>query len=498
MEDRNAFQQMILVRTQKVAPPLSEYLYILSYFADILIVGQATIGTRGSRDNIVIDASCISSKSIGIESSLVRGFQNPDFQSDWLLVKSQSPTNRIKLVEHHLGEVPIKVKVMIKPEEGPYENWIFEAGSSQQAGDDLPWLYCGILYNYDVTHVVLYAPRIGDYNMTTGRAFCIDSHSWTFGTNSADMDQVGDSVLAKVMAWRSSTFPATDFDTDWQNISVLDPPNLIEIAHAIVADISLVHLQIRCADLNTENMTYAEGIGRAFLLGFGDGYDTDTSGCEEGEFRVRVWKSLGHQPEQFNFKLNGLGEDSIPDMSALKVNVRTWDPMDSYINVQVKALDGPNKDFVFSAIGQIHRNAYPGTTYGGVAFAYSADKIRIFVPANETGSIIHVPDNWGTDEYIQTSNNVEITVKIWSTNFASLCSFQRSTIGRFQKLPGYGIPDEWWIRCVMTCLSKPDCIGTIPSTYQCTFLDLNALNSRIVEDTLDTEQTGILDKFRCT
>ena len=62
---------------------------------------------------------------------------------------------------------------MIKPEEGPYENWIFEAGSSQQAGDDLPWLYCGILYNYDVTHVVLYAPRIGDYNMTTGRAFCI-------------------------------------------------------------------------------------------------------------------------------------------------------------------------------------------------------------------------------------------------------------------------------------------------------------------------------------
>jgi len=56
-----------------------------------------------------IFTKCISSKSIGIESSLVRGFQNPDFQSDWLLVKSQSPTNRIKLVEHHLGEVPIKV-----------------------------------------------------------------------------------------------------------------------------------------------------------------------------------------------------------------------------------------------------------------------------------------------------------------------------------------------------------------------------------------------------
>jgi len=53
------------------------------------------------------------------------------------------------------------------------------------------------------------------------RSYFPDSHSWTFGTNSADMDQVGDSVLAKVMAWRSSTFPATDFDTDWQNISVL-------------------------------------------------------------------------------------------------------------------------------------------------------------------------------------------------------------------------------------------------------------------------------------
>ena len=54
---------------------------------------------------------------------------------------------------------------------------------------------------------------------------------------------------------------------------------------------------------------------------------------------MRVWKSLGHQPEQFNFKLNGLGEDSIPDMSALKVNVRTWDPMDSYINVQVSEFE---------------------------------------------------------------------------------------------------------------------------------------------------------------
>ena len=52
-------------------------------------------------------------------------------------------------------------------------------------------------------------------------------------------------------------------------------------------------------------------------------------------FRVRVWKSLGHQPEQFNFILNGLNEGYIPDMSALKVNVRTWDPMANYISVQV-------------------------------------------------------------------------------------------------------------------------------------------------------------------
>ena len=83
-------------------------------------------------------------------------------------------------------------------------------------------------------------------------------------------------------------------------------------------------------------------------------------------------------------------------------------------NFQVKALDGPNQGFVFPAIGQAHRNAYPSTTYGGVVFGYSEDKIRIFVPADETGTIIHVSPSWGQGRYNQSSNNVEIIVNIWS------------------------------------------------------------------------------------
>ena len=90
-------------------------------------------------------------------------------------------------------------------------------------------------------------------------------------------------------------------------------------------------------------------------------------------------------------------------------------------NFQVKALSGPNVDFIFSAVGQGQRNVYPGTTYGGVLFGYSAKSIRIFVPANETGTRIQIPENWGTTEYSQMSDDVEIIVTIWKTASFNLC-----------------------------------------------------------------------------
>jgi len=61
---------------------------------------------------------------------------------------------------------------MVKPLNGPYKDWMFEAGSSQQADDDLEWLYCGIIYAYNVTHVNLFAPRSNGRG-EGGRAFCI-------------------------------------------------------------------------------------------------------------------------------------------------------------------------------------------------------------------------------------------------------------------------------------------------------------------------------------
>ena len=67
----------------------------------------------------------------------------------------------------------LQVKVLVKPIRGPYQGWIFEAGTSQQADDDLPWLYCGILYAYDVSQVYLSVPVMSNSNYTIGKAFCI-------------------------------------------------------------------------------------------------------------------------------------------------------------------------------------------------------------------------------------------------------------------------------------------------------------------------------------
>ena len=40
------------------------------------------------------------------------------------------------------------------------------------ADDDISWLYCGIIYAYNLTHVLLLAPN-EENGQTGGRAFCI-------------------------------------------------------------------------------------------------------------------------------------------------------------------------------------------------------------------------------------------------------------------------------------------------------------------------------------
>ena len=71
--------------------------------------------------------------------------------------------------------------MIVTPTSQPYSGWLFEAGSSQQADDDYPWLYCGILYIYDVSSVYLFAPvRSNDFN-DTGKAFCIGTSIGVFG-----------------------------------------------------------------------------------------------------------------------------------------------------------------------------------------------------------------------------------------------------------------------------------------------------------------------------
>ena len=99
----------------------------------------------------------------------------------------------------------------------------------------------------------------------------------------------------------------------------------------------------------------------------------------------------------------------------------------------MKALDGPNAEFIFPAIGQGHRNAYPESTYGGVIFGYSADSIRIFVPANDTGTMISIPENWGTADYNQVSNNVEIVVTVWSTTDDGSYTYARIVLAQWRK-----------------------------------------------------------------
>ncbi|KAK2158979.1 hypothetical protein LSH36_161g16045, partial [Paralvinella palmiformis] len=416
----------------------------------------------------------------------VRGIQPADYESDWMLMVSQNSQKSFKEVEHGLEEVPLKVKVLVKPIRGPYEGWIFEA----------------------------------------------DSSSWTLGRDSPALDQAEQRVLVKVMTWRSSSLPVPDLQTNW--ISIDTTNSFVEVQHNESVGLNSVQLQTRCLPSNTDQILYSDAVGagskppldnidlsrmvglifaydrnkirvwapekgRAYIMGFGDGYFRYKSKSQNCEFRATGWKSLGQEPETFRFTLNGLNTSAIPDISALQLNTTQCDPLKNYIQVQVKALDGPNGGFLFPASGQAHRNAFSGTTYSGLLFAYSTDSIRIFVPANDTGTMIHLPDNWDETRYTQMSNTVEIIINIWTITSDQCRSSKKYTNGFLKRHGTDSCPKDAWIKCAILCLSDPDCVGMSPCHVidQCLLMGLNVYNNKILTGELGIKGDIYFRKLTC-
>ena len=57
----------------------------------------------------------------------VSSISQPDYQSTWLELRSQSPTGNTLTVQHDLGETPLLVDVQIKSLDEPNKDFIFPA-----------------------------------------------------------------------------------------------------------------------------------------------------------------------------------------------------------------------------------------------------------------------------------------------------------------------------------------------------------------------------------
>ena len=96
----------------------------------------------------------------------------PDWESGWNLLESHSATACYQELPHPLGEVPVKVTVLIRALTGVNAGLVFEAyGAGSFSDDDVDNTYCGVVYNYNELAVRVYAPTAGNTN-NDSYAFC--------------------------------------------------------------------------------------------------------------------------------------------------------------------------------------------------------------------------------------------------------------------------------------------------------------------------------------
>ena len=95
----------------------------------------------------------------------------PSWQSGWIRMASQQSSESFKEIDHNLAELPLKVKVLVRPTSGPNANYVFEAVGSAMWDDDYEILYCGLVYMYSDTSIRLWAP-MSTSGYSLGQIFC--------------------------------------------------------------------------------------------------------------------------------------------------------------------------------------------------------------------------------------------------------------------------------------------------------------------------------------
>ena len=104
------------------------------------------------------------------------GGVEPAWASAWLKMSSQSSVSgaspSLRELHHGLGQVPLRAMVLFRPLSGPSHGYVFEAsGAGAHRDDEDSSMYCGVTYNYNATHIRIYAPTKNNLH-SSGLLFC--------------------------------------------------------------------------------------------------------------------------------------------------------------------------------------------------------------------------------------------------------------------------------------------------------------------------------------
>ncbi|XP_060579477.1 uncharacterized protein LOC132736376 [Ruditapes philippinarum] len=376
--------------------------------------------------------------------------ESPDFESDWLRITAQSSGSEIK-VSHGLGTAPVLVDVLVKAIDGPNEGFIFKAiGHGERDDDNTLDKYGGVIYIYNDVSVFVMTPA-GNNGNRGGAAIYTGSSPYWHGPNT----QMSFSADIKVKCWTAASLPPpcvqiTDIYMSAGSPNVDDTYK--EIQHNQTEYPSIVKVRVQITN-GKESGWYSDAQGSSAYnyITMGAWYVTGGLKFAYNNETIRIWTSSYPAPNGIIFARNdGWGNiKSVYGVStAGYVEVNAWCNLKTsheevlqfgpgiinesmqfnfpniysafeafHITMMVRAVDGPNKGYLFDGIGGAMPNRYnigQPCSYGGLVYARNKTCVRIWRPDYATGGAICISENMGHGTNSQASQSGELLFKVYT------------------------------------------------------------------------------------
>ncbi|CAG2192846.1 unnamed protein product [Mytilus edulis] len=150
----------------------------------------------------------------------------PSFISSWYGAKAQNKSLSLLVINHNLGEYPVKVDVQVKINEGG-KDYIFSGLGSSQRDDDLSKDYGGVIYKYNDQHIELSFPYKENHADTGGLAYTGSDNLYVGPTNLLGPYKDG---YVRTRVWLASDMPHIVLNT---SVYMSETINYKEITHEL-------------------------------------------------------------------------------------------------------------------------------------------------------------------------------------------------------------------------------------------------------------------------